>query len=220
MFAFLAHSPFGFWAIAFGIVVADSILLASPNDFTYTIGNRLRVRVRIGTNPYLLRGRKPIISLFAYPLVPFFVSSADQPAQGKSNTRRLLVKQKRSTIGSKDLTPFAFVVLLLLCAVGPFLSLQYGIDRSLLLVLPALYIFSLSGFACLWFNRTELSLHRNDLIHLGVELMICPVLFVNIFKKLAARQQYSSTLDLIEYFSNDRVGLLHLLNEHHEATAG
>lgn len=218
MFELLAHSALGFWIIALLIVIMDSFLLLTPGHFTYTIGQRLNVAIRIVDCPFMLRGKEPIITLFTYPLTPFFISSTDQDQQGRGSVKRLLLKHKRFVCNSGMLVPLALTSLTLVVLVGPLVSLQYGIERSLVTVLPAEYLIALVGAIVVYLNRSIYELKNTDLAHIAVELALCPILLVNIFKKIALRQRTLCTMDLLDYFSKDRNVLDQRLTSYVEAT--
>jgi hypothetical protein len=219
VFDFLAHSPFGFWLIAFLVVVFDSTLLLVPEQFTFTFGKRLKVKLRIAENPYLLRHKQPIITLFVHPLAPFFISSMDEPSQGRRETKLILLQQKRAAFNSKQLAHLALLSLVLVCIVGPLVSLQYGIERALLIVVPALYVSAFFGGWLVWANRSLFGFGLRDLAHICLELTICPILLVNIFKRIAVQQLHTCTADLISHFSENHADTTRRLKNHIEATA-
>jgi hypothetical protein len=219
VFGFLAHSPLGFWIVAFLIVLFDSTLLLVPEKFTFTFRNRLNVRMRIVENPYLLRHKEPVVTLFAHPIEPFFISSMDVPSQDRRSTKQVLVQQKRAASNSKQLAHLAFLSLVLVCIVGPVASLQYGIERGLLMVAPALYASALCGAGIVWLNRSTLSLGTRDVAKICIELIVCPVLIINVFKRIAVRQPNPCTNDLINYFSEDQAEAFKRLEQHIGATA-
>jgi hypothetical protein len=219
VFDFLAHSPFGFWIIAFLIIIFDSTLFLVPEQFTFTFGRRLNVKLRIVESPYLLRHKEPIITLFAHPLAPFFISSMDEPSKGRRVTKRILIEQKRAASNSGQLAHLALLSLVLVCIVGPTVSLQYGIERALLMVGPALYVSALFGAGIVWLNRSILGFDMRDVARICIELTVCPILMVNIFRRIAVRQLRPCTTDLITYFSQDRAEAIRRLKQHVEATA-
>jgi hypothetical protein len=163
VFEFVAHSPFGFWIIAASVIIFDATLLLAPGHFTFTFGPRLNVNLRIIENPYLLRHKEPIITLFAHPLTPFFVSSMEAPTEGRAETKRILLGQKRVAHNSRQLTYLALLSLLLL-SVGPLVSLQYGIERALFMIVPALYVSAFSGAVVVYVNRLLFGFGMRDLI--------------------------------------------------------
>jgi hypothetical protein len=219
VFDFIAHSPLGFWIIAFLIVLFDSTLLLVSGQFTFTFRKRLNVNLRIVENPYLLRHKEPVVTLFAHPLAPFFISSMGEPPQSRRTTKQILLRQKRAASNSKHLAALAFLSLVLVCIVGPIASLQYGIERGLLMVVPALYVSAFSGAGIVWLNRSSFCFDTRDVAKICVELIVCPVLMINIFRRIATHQPHPSTDDLISHFSEDRTEAINRLERHVEATA-
>jgi hypothetical protein len=219
VFYFLAHSPIGFWIIALLIIICDSTLLLTPEEFTFAFGGRLKVRLRIVENPYLLRHKEPIITLFAYPIAPFFISSMAEPSQGRNATGRFLLRQKRAARDSRQLTHLALLSFVLVSVVGPVVSLQYGIDRALFMIVPALYVSAFFGATIIFYNRSIFGFYGRDLARLYIELLICPILLVNIFKKIALRQPRACAAEIISSFSEDQAEAIRLLKQHVEATA-
>jgi hypothetical protein len=219
VFDFLAHSPFGFWIIAFLIITFDSTLFLSSHQFTFIFGNKLNTKLRITENPYLLRRKEPIITLFAYPTTPFFISSMDEKPKGRRATKQILLHQKRRASNATELVPLALLSLVLVCIVGPIVSLQYGIERGLLLAVPALYVIAFFGAAVVWVNHSKLGLNARDIARICLELTVCPILLPNIFKRIAVLQVNTCTGDLITYFSDDQAEAIRRLEQHIEATA-
>jgi hypothetical protein len=218
VFELLAHSALGFWIVALLIIVVDSSLILAPGRLTYAIGQRLNVTIRIVDYPFLMRGKEPVITLLTYPLAPFFISSIDQRPQGRDGVKRLLLKHKRLACNCGTLASLACVSLILVSLVGPLISLQYGIERALIATLPAEYLTALFAAIIVYLNRSIYELNKTDLAHIALELLVCPILLVNIFKKIAVRQQVLCTMDLLDHFSKDRNMLTKRLSAYVEAT--
>jgi hypothetical protein len=218
VFELVSHSPFGFWIIAALVIVFDATLFLVPGNLTFTFGTRLNVRLRIIENPYLLRHKEAIITLFAHPLTPFFISSVNVPSKGRAATKRILLGQRRVAHNSRQLTLLALLSLLLLSVVGPPASLQYGIERALFMVVPALYVSALSGALVVHLNRSLFGFGGRDLAYIYFELLVCPILLVNIFKRIALKQSIPCTADLINDFCEDQAATIKRLAEYAEAT--
>jgi hypothetical protein len=152
-------------------------------------------------------------------MAPFFISSMDEPSEGRRATKRILLRQKRAACNSRQLANLALLSLGLVCIVGPIASLQYGIERALLIVGPALYVSALFGAGIVWLNRAIFGFGMRDIAHVCLELTICPILLVNIFKRIAVHQLHTCTTDLINHFSEDRADAIRRLKLHAEAAA-
>jgi hypothetical protein len=218
MFDFVAHTPLGFWIVASLIIIADSLLFLSPGRVAFVIEKRLNVRLRIVERPFLLRGKMPVITLFTFPLSPFFISSLHATLEGKRKIQQALLKRKKLAKASCRLSYFSFISLLFVIIIGPLVSLQYGIERALLVILPMEYLIALFGAIILHVNRRIYALSGRDIAHISVELAVCPILMVNIIKKISVRQEDVSAIDLLEHFAPDRYELSKRLEEYVEET--
>jgi hypothetical protein len=67
---------------------------------------------------------------------------------------------------------------------GPAVSAAWGINAALFSVVPMLYANSIAAFACVFRHRHVLGTTKSDLSRLAFELLACPVLTVNVVKKL------------------------------------
>ena len=143
-----------------------------------SFGRGLRVKLKILQNPFLLRHKQPIITLFVHPFGPFFISSMDEPSQGRYKTKLILVRQKRAAFNSRQLAYLALLSLILVSVVGPILSMQYGIERALLIVVPVLYATAFLGACVVWAKRSLFGFGIADVAHVCLELMVCPILLV------------------------------------------
>jgi hypothetical protein len=219
MLDLVAHSNWGFWAVAALIAAIDSSLLLRHGQVTFTIGNRLCVEIRISRHPFLLHGLEPIVTLITYPFCPFFLATTQQEPSGRSGTRRILVQQKRVARKCKCLAGLALASLALILIAGPIASLQYGVGRALILIAPPSYLLALSAVILVFLNRSVYRLDGADIAHIALELLLCPVLVINIIKKICVRQQAACVLDLVNHFSRHRDRLAARLSEHLDATA-
>jgi hypothetical protein len=219
VFDFIAYSPFGFWIVAFLLIAADSTLLLLPEQFTFAFGRKLNIRLRILANPYLLRKKQAVVTLFVYPLAPYFISTMTETPRSRRETKRLLLRQKRITAYSTPLVNLASLALALVCVVGPAIGLLQGIERSLIIVVPALYVSAIAGAGIIWLNRSIFGLDWRGVIHIFIELIVCPVFVVNVFKRIALRQPGINTTDLISYFSEDKAEVSERLQRYVEETA-
>lgn len=217
MFDFLSHSTLGFWIVAFLIITFDSTLLLPPSHFTFSFESRLNVRLRIVERPFLLRNKEPIIALFSYPASQFFISSLDEASCGKRLTQQALLRERRIASSARQLSHLSLLTLGLTILVGPVLSMQYGIDRALLAVAPVFYVSALFGAITLYANRSLFGFTRWNIAILSVELAVCPILIVNVFRRIAIRQARLSTTDLIAGFSKNAVELNRRLEARNEA---
>jgi hypothetical protein len=142
-----------------------------------------------------------------------------EPSHGRRATKHILLRQKRAASNSRQLANLALLSLILVCIVGPFASVQYGIERALLMIGPALYVSALFGAGIVWLNRSIYGFDLRDVAKICIELLVCPILMINIFRRIAIRQTHPCTSDLITYFSEDQAEAITRLKQHAEATA-
>jgi len=204
MFDWIAYSPLGFWTIAVLIVLADSVVLLDPGDFTFRFARATRVRLRAAPYPFLLLGREPVITLFAYPGLPFLICSMQSPTQSKGSLRRLLLQYRRIFARDWPLSLLVWLGLTLTVVVGPMLSLQYGAGSSISMIWPAMYALAGPILGILWWDRDELGMRRAELAGIAFEFLVCPFLLVNTWKKIAVRHKHLiHPLPLARYCADD-----------------
>jgi hypothetical protein len=118
------------------------------------------------------------------------------------------------------LKALAIATLVLVGFVGPLVSLQYGPERALILVMPPIYLSALLSLIYICSKRVLLRLRKRDLTLLFAELLVCPVLLVNVFKKIALHQPQVCTTDLLGGgFAVDKLETTERLRRYSEATA-
>ena len=189
MYGILANSALGFWCLAIFITVADSVVLLEPAQFTFRFKNGLSANIRATKIPFLILRRELLITLLVYPAKPFHFCSLSSPSQNRIKLRNLLRKQRKLDDKVWLLTVFSINAIVLLCFVGPALSLRYGIQASFLFVWPAIYANAILILVVLWINRRQLKLSHRELFIHAFDFLICPILAINVWKKLACRNQ-------------------------------
>jgi hypothetical protein len=98
---------------AFLLIMIDSTLLVTPDRLSYRFCHRLNVKLKIAESPFLLRGKEPIITLFVYPLSPFFISSLKEPSRNRAEIKRTLLQQKIAVCESGVLRALGLTTLIL-----------------------------------------------------------------------------------------------------------
>jgi hypothetical protein len=213
MFEALANSPLGFWSLAIFITAVDSIVFLEPAQFTFRFAKGIRVKIRAVRIPFLLLRRELLVTLFVYAARPFHFCSLKLPSQRRNELRRLLLEQRKIDSGAWLLTVFSLTAIALLFILGPGLSLQYGIQTSFLMVWPAIYATAIAMLLFLWIGRRRLKLRHRDLIIVTFEFLICPILAINIWKKLASHEQLIPNAEsLARYFTKHTTEVLECLN--------
>ncbi len=191
MFDLIAYSPLGFWAVACLIVLADSVVLLSPGEFTFRFAAGAKVRLRANPYPFLLLRRELVFTLVNYPGVPFLISSMQAPELTRRSFVSLLLVCQRTAVRCRSLSALSWSGIVLLCVVGPILSLQYGVEFSIVAIWLPMYALALLVIAIVYRNRRELGFDAADLIGIGLEYLVCPFLLVNTWKKVALRRTHA-----------------------------
>jgi hypothetical protein len=185
MLDYVANSTLGFWAFALLIVLIDSAVLLKAGEFTFRLETDDRVELRLPAAPFLVRNHELVFALVSYFLRPFYLSSIRAPSTVRADKLHELrpVHAVHRVLGL-----FAGAAFLLIVVVGPAVSAAWGINLALFSVLPALYANSLAALVCVFRHRRALGTTNSDLSRLAFELLACPVLAVNVVKKLTMRR--------------------------------
>jgi hypothetical protein len=200
MLAEIASSSFGFWIVAATIVAVDQAFLLAPGTFAFAVTNANRARLRVSTSPFTLRDRELVSSLLSFPFQLFFVCGADAPARTPRHAQRLLARMHRLTAQNGPLTILSMLAALILVA-GPFISASRGIALSSLLLLPLLYLLSIAAGVVLWRMRRRFGLSKSAALKIAAELVLCPVLVINVSKRLSLSQAVRLTPSDVAAFS-------------------
>jgi hypothetical protein len=213
MFDILANSSLGFWCLAVFIAVADSIVVLQPTQFSFRFTKGIGVEIRAVRHPFLLLRKEIIFTAVVYPASPFHFCSSTTPSQSRFELRGQLLKQRKADSRAWPLSMFSLVAIALLCLLGPGLSLRYGIQASFLMVWPAIYANAIGLLLFLWVNMRGLKLHNRDLAISAFEYLICPILAINIWKKLARHEkEMPNATSLATYFTGQATEVLECLS--------
>lgn len=185
MLEYVASSTFGFWTVALAIVLVESAMLLKAGEFTFRLGACDRVELRLPAAPFLVRNHELVFALVSCFLRPFYLSSIHAPSKVGGETLHDLrpVRAAHRLLGL-----FAGAGLLLIVVVGPAVSAGWGINVALFSVVPMLYANAIAAFACVLCHRHVLGTTNSDLSRLAFELLACPILTVNVVKKLTMRR--------------------------------
>jgi hypothetical protein len=189
----IASSSFGFWSIAALIVVIDSVVLLSPGEFVFAFNRRGGPVVRAAATPYLVRSKDLSFASLIFFARPFFVSSVTIREVPDDE----LVALARQASQHRSIYLYSAVTAFLLVAAGPALTTLLDISSALLVVLPVLYANAIIALADVIAARRELRLSRKALLSLAFEFIVCPVLVINLNKRLLDRSIVPNTLQLV-----------------------
>ena len=185
----ISVSRFGFWIVAFIIVIVDASLLLIPGKFAFSISGDNKVRLRISLSPFTIRNRELTSSLLSFPFQLFFISDVDAPAWNARKTFIALSRLRRMSRQTKIisvLSAISMVVLILgTCAAGLF-----GVELSIIIFFPLLYGLAITTSAVIWRRRRRFDLSNQKALKISAEIILCPVLLVNISKRISLAQKF------------------------------
>jgi hypothetical protein len=189
----IASSSFGFWSIAALIVVIDSAVLLTPGEFVFGFNSQGKPAVRAAATPYLVRSKDLSFATLIFFARPFFVSCVSA-AEVRDDELVALARQAQQ---HRSIYLYSVVAAFLLVAVGPVLSAVRDISSALLIVLPVLYANAVIALSDVIASRQELKLSRKALLSLAFEFIVCPVLVINLNKRLLDRSIVPNTMQLV-----------------------
>jgi hypothetical protein len=184
----IASSRFGFWIVAMIIAAVDSSFLLEPGKFAFSISRANQVRLRISSSSFTLRNKELASSFFFFPFQVFFISdiralelTALQTFNALSRLKRL---SRQATIFSV-LAAIATIFLIL----GPCVAALSGVQRSIILLFPPLYFLAIAASVLLWQKRRRFCFSKRTVLKISAEIILCPVLLVNISKRISLAQE-------------------------------
>jgi hypothetical protein len=189
----IASSSFAFWSIAALIVVIDSVVLLTPGEFVFAFDRHGKPVVRAAATPYLVRSKDLTFASLIFFTRTFFVSSAT--AREISDDE--LAALARQASAHRSIYLYSAVTAFLLVAVGPALTALRDISIALLIVLPVLYANAIVALGDVITARRELKLSCKALMSIAFEFIVCPVLVINLNKRLLDRSIVPNTLQLV-----------------------
>jgi hypothetical protein len=189
----VASSSFGFWSIAALIVVIDSVVLLAPGEFVFAFNRRGKPAVRAAATPYLVRNKDLTFAALVFFARPFFVSSATVREVPDDELAALA----RQASAHRSIYLYSAVTAFLLAGAGPAVTALLDISSALLIVLPVLYANAIIALADVIAARRELKLSRKALLSVAFEFIVCPVLVINLNKRLLDRSIMLNTLQLV-----------------------
>jgi hypothetical protein len=190
----IVTSSASFWVVAFLIVAADSAILLAPGEFAFCFDKQGQPHVRVHATPFLMRQREVLVSAVTFFGRPVLLSSVGVAAVAQAQIEGL----RRLTSCVQSLQLYALVPALLLFVVGPVLTALIGISRTLLLVVPIIYVNAACALICIAVMRHELQLQTRKLLYIIFEFAVCPPIVINIGKHLIdVRSILPNTLQLI-----------------------
>ncbi len=184
----IASSRFGFWIVAVIIAAVDSSFLLEPGKFAFSISLATQVRIRISSSPFTLRNRELASSFLSFPFQVFFISdirARELTARQTFNALSHLKRLSRQTTVFSVLAGIAMISLIL----GPCVAAFSGVQKSIILLFPPLYFLAIAASVLLWQKRRRFSFSKRTVFKMSAEIVLCPVLLVNISKRISLAQE-------------------------------
>ena len=184
----IASSRFGFWIVALIISAVDASFLLKPGNFAFSISRENQVRLRISASPFTIRNRELASSFLSFPFQLFFISDIDARERTARETFTALSRMRRlsrQTMIISVLSAIAMVLLIL----GPCAAGLFGVQRSILVFFLPLYGLSFATSALLWRRRRRFGFSNSKVLKISAEIILCPVLLVNISKRISLAQK-------------------------------
>lgn len=100
-----------------------------------------------------------------------------------SNLRR--IARRCQPLGVHSVLALSLVAL-----VGPLLTWNFGISRALLNIIPLLYANAIALLVFIFIYRKVFAIGPSAYAYLAFEFLACPVLVVNLSKRLVGRADY------------------------------
>jgi hypothetical protein len=180
----LAHSWYGFWAIAFVIVVLDSAVLLAPGEFAFSFDKDGRPRLRVPAAPFVMRGKDLLFASLEYFARPFFVSSIASSLEADEAPLQAL---RHLSARCRAMCAYSYVAAAVLVVVGPIVAFNAGISVALVVALPIIYLNAVVALLAVFTSRADFGLSPTRFGSLAFELLVCPVLIMNLNKRLIDR---------------------------------
>jgi hypothetical protein len=198
----IASSRLGFWIIASLMVAADSSFLLSPGKFAFSVSRSNLTDIRIPISPFLLRNKELVCSLLSFPFQIFFISYVESSERATIRETFIAVDHFRRFARQNVIFSILSVCAIALLILGPCLAVTLGIQTSIVLVFPPFYLLALAASLLLWLRRQRIGLSNRDILKISAEITLCPVLVVNVPKRISLAQQLELNTYRVAMFSN------------------
>ena len=184
----IASSRFGFWIVAMIMAAVDSSFLLKPGKFAFSISHANQVRLRISSSPFTLRNRELASSFLSFPFQLFFISDIDALERTAQETFNALSRMRRLSRQTTIFSTLSAVAVILL-VLGPCAAAVLGIQLSIMILFPPLYGFAIATSVLLWRRRRRFGFSNSTVLKMSAEIIFCPVLLVNISKRISLAQK-------------------------------
>lgn len=184
----IASSRFGFWIVALIMAAIDASFLLKPGKFAFSISRENQVRLRISSSPFTIRNKELASSFLSFPFQLFFISDIDALEQTARETFTALSRMRRLSRQTMIISVLSAISMALLI-LGPCAAGLFGVQRSILVFFLPLYGLAIATSTVLWRRRRRFDLSNNTVLKISAEVILCPVLLVNITKRISLAQK-------------------------------
>jgi hypothetical protein len=185
----IASSRFGFWIVAIIMVSVDSLFLLRPGKFAFSVSAANVVRIRIAPSPFLIRNKELVCSLLSFPFRLFFISDIESSERTEGReTLKALSRMRRMSRQTKIFS-MASACGLTLLVLGPCVAAINGVQTSIVFVFPPFYLLALITSGLLWQRRTKVGMLDWTALKVSAEIILCPILLVNLSKRISLAQK-------------------------------
>jgi hypothetical protein len=209
----IASSRFGFWIVAFAMVAIDSSFLLKPGKFAFSLSGCNKVKIRISPYPFLILNKELVCSLISFPFQLFFMSDIESAEKitGRETFKALSrLKRVRRQGLVFSIAAAGGIALLVL---GLCFAAVRSIETSIVLIFPPFYVLALATSALLWQRRRKFGLSNNAVLKISAEIALCPVLLINISKRISLAQKLELNTYRLAQLSSSPVQTLAAIRE-------
>jgi len=190
MFDTVVASRFSIWIIAAAIVLIDSAVLLEPGKFPYRIRNSKSQSavVAVPNSAFAIRNKNLVVTLLTFPVSLLLVSDVRIPRLSAADLQKAIAGLRRL---QKQFAFFSVsaATALLLVVMGSLLAALHYQTLAILVVAGSLYSMALIVGTFIVLRRRVFNMSKSAAWLQVVELVLCPILIVNIGKKLGCHIQ-------------------------------
>jgi hypothetical protein len=208
----IASSRFGFWIVALIMAAVDASFLLKPGKFAFSISRANQVRLRISSSPFTIRNRELASSFLSFPFQLFFISDIDAVERTARETFNALSRMRRLSRQNTIFSALSAIAMFLL-VLGPCAAAILGVQLSIMVFFPPLYGLAIASSMLLWRRRRRFGFSKSTVIKISAEIIFCPVLLVNIFKRISLAQKSELNTFRLASLSNSPVQTVAAIRE-------
>jgi hypothetical protein len=208
----IASSRFGFWIVALIMATVDASFLLKPGKFAFSISHANQVRLRISTSPFTIRNRELASSFLSFPFQLFFISDIAARKRTARETFNALSRMRRLSRQTMIISVLSTIAMALI-VLGPCAALVLGVQLSIMAFFLPLYVLSIATSALLWRRRRRFGFSNSSVIKISAEIILCPVLLVNISKRISLAQKSELNTFSLASFSDSPIQTIAAIHE-------